>query len=200
MARFSVAPAGDDSPEEAARAPELERLLRRSAQGDEPAFGRLYDLVAARVYGLVRRVVRDPAQSEEVTQDVFLEIWRHSARFDATKGSALSWMLTIAHRKSVDRVRSAEAARERDESYGAANQDVGHDSTAELAVERLDAQRVRQALDTLTDTQRGALELAYLSGYTHTEVAAILDLPLGTAKTRIRDGLIRLRDTLGVTT
>ncbi|GAB3046705.1 ECF RNA polymerase sigma factor SigK [Intrasporangium mesophilum] len=200
MARFSVAPAGDDSPEEAARAPELELLLRRSAQGDEPAFGRLYDLVAARVYGLVRRVVRDPAQSEEVTQDVFLEIWRHSARFDATKGSALSWMLTIAHRKSVDRVRSAEAARDRDESYGAANQDVGHDSTAELAVERLDAQRVRQALDTLTDTQRGALELAYLSGYTHTEVAAILDLPLGTAKTRIRDGLIRLRDTLGVTT
>jgi RNA polymerase sigma-70 factor (ECF subfamily) len=200
VARFSVASSGDDSPEGAAPAPELELLLRRSAQGDEPAFGRLYDLVAARVYGLVRRVVRDPAQSEEVTQDVFLEIWRHSARFDATKGSALTWILTIAHRKSVDRVRSAEAARERDESYGAANQDVGHDSTAELAVERLDAQRVRQALDTLTDTQRGALELAYLSGYTHTEVAAILDLPLGTAKTRIRDGLIRLRDTLGVTT
>jgi len=200
MARFSVASSGEDSPEGTAHAAELELLLRRSAQGDEPAFGRLYDLVAARVYGLVRRVVRDPAQSEEVTQDVFLEIWRHSARFDPTKGSALSWMLTIAHRKSVDRVRSAEAACERDESYGAANQDIGHDSTAEAVVERLDAQRVHRALATLTDTQRGALELAYLSGYTHTEVAAILDLPLGTAKTRIRDGLIRLRDTLGVTT
>ncbi len=200
MARFSVTSSGEDSPEETARPPELELLLGRAATGDEGAFGRLYDLVVARVFGLVQRVVRDPAQSEEVTQDVFLEIWRHSARFDPAKGSALSWMLTIAHRKSVDRVRSAAAARERDESYGAANQDVGHDSTAELAVERLDAQRVHRALDTLTDTQRGALELAYLSGYTHTEVAAILDLPLGTAKTRIRDGLIRLRDTLGVIT
>jgi RNA polymerase sigma-70 factor (ECF subfamily) len=199
MARFSVVPSGEDSPERAARAPELERLLHRSAQGDEDAFGRLYDLVSARIYGLVRRVVRDPAQSEEVTQDVFLEIWRHGARFDAGRGSAVSWMLTIAHRKAVDRVRSAEAARERDESYGAANQNVGHDSTAEEVVERLDAERVHRALETLTDAQRGALELAYLSGYTHTEVAAILDLPLGTAKTRIRDGLIRLRDTLGVT-
>jgi RNA polymerase sigma-70 factor (ECF subfamily) len=200
MARFSPAASGEGPPERTAGAPELEVLLRRSAQGDESAFGRLYDLVAVRVYGLVRRVVRDPEQSEEVTQDVFLEIWRHSTRFDPTKGSALSWMLTIAHRKSVDRVRSAEAARHRDESYGAANQDVGHDSTTEQAEQRLDAQLVHRALDTLTETQRRALELAYLSGYTHTEVAAILDLPLGTAKTRIRDGLIRLRDTLGVST
>ena len=200
MARFSPAASGEGPPERAAGVSELEVLLRRSAQGDESAFGRLYDLVAARVYGLVRRVVRDPEQSEEVTQDVFLEIWRHSTRFDPTKGSALSWMLTIAHRKSVDRVRSAEAARQRDESYGAANQDVGHDSTTEQAEQRLDAQLVHRALDTLTETQRRALELAYLSGYTHTEVAAILDLPLGTAKTRIRDGLIRLRDTLGVST
>ena len=201
MARFSVvSSSGEDSPEEeTARPPELARLLVRSAQGDEAAFGRLYDLVSARIYGLVRRVVRDPAQSEEVTQDVFLEIWRHSARFEATRGSALSWMLTIAHRKAVDRVRSSQASRLRDEGYGASNQEVGHDSTAEEVVERLDAERVRRALDTLTDAQRGALELAYFSGYTHTEVAALLELPLGTAKTRIRDGLIRLRDTLGVT-
>jgi len=199
MARFSVVSSGEDSPEEAAGAPEHEQLLRRSATGDEDAFGALYDLVSPRIYGLVRRVVRDPAQSEEVAQEVFLEIWRHSARFDGSRGSALSWMLTIAHRKAVDRVRSSEAARGRDESYGVASQEVSHDSTSEAAVERLDAERVHRALETLTEAQRGALELAYLSGYTHTEVAAMLDLPLGTAKTRIRDGLIRLRDTLGVT-
>ena len=118
---------------------------------------------------------------------------------DPSRGSALSWMLTIAHRKAVDRVRSAEAARHRDTNYGTSNQDVTHDSTSEAVVERLDAERVHRALATLTEAQRRALELAYLSGYTHTEVATMLDLPLGTAKTRIRDGLIRLRDTLGVT-
>ncbi|GAA5035515.1 sigma-70 family RNA polymerase sigma factor [Terrabacter aeriphilus] len=199
MSRFSVVPSGDDSPEGAPRPASLEQLLHRSATGDESAFAELYDAVSARLFGLVRRVVRDPAQSEEVTQEVFLEIWRHSARFDPAKGGALSWMLTIAHRKAVDRVRSAEAARNRDVGYGTSHQDVSHDSTSEAVVERLDAERVHLALATLTQAQRQALELAYLSGYTHTEVATMLDLPLGTAKTRIRDGLIRLRDTLGVT-
>jgi RNA polymerase sigma-70 factor (ECF subfamily) len=199
MSRFSVVPSGDESPEGTTSPVSLEQLLRRSATGDEVAFADLYDAVSARLFGIVRRVVRDLAQSEEVTQESFLEIWKHSARFDPSKGSALSWMLTIAHRKAVDRVRSAEAARRRDDGYGAGNQDVTHDSTAEAVVERLDAERVHRALDTLTRAQRQALELAYLSGYTHTEVATMLDLPLGTAKTRIRDGLIRLRDTLGVT-
>jgi RNA polymerase sigma-70 factor (ECF subfamily) len=198
MSRFSVVPSGDASPEGPARI-DLERLLRRSAAGDEDAFAELYDAVSSRLYGLVRRVLRDPAQSEEVAQEVFLDIWRQSARFDPARGSALSWMLTIAHRKAVDRVRSAEAARHRDDNYGTSNQDVDHDSTSEAVVERLDAERVHRALATLTEAQRQALELAYLSGYTHTEVATMLDLPLGTAKTRIRDGLIRLRDTLGVT-
>jgi RNA polymerase sigma-70 factor (ECF subfamily) len=199
MSRFSVVPSGDESPKGPTRPVPQEQLLRRAATGDETAFAELYDAVSPRLFGLVRRVVRDPAQSEEVTQEVFLEIWRHSARFDPSKGAAMSWMLTIAHRKAVDRVRSAEAARNRDEGYGASNQDVTHDSTAEAVVERLDAERVHRALETLTPVQRQALELAYLSGYTHTEVATMLDLPLGTAKTRIRDGLIRLRDTLGVT-
>jgi RNA polymerase sigma-70 factor (ECF subfamily) len=199
MSRFSVVPSGDESPKGPTRPVPVEQLLRRAATGDETPFAELYDAVSPRLFGLVRRVVRDPAQSEEVTQEVFLEIWRHSARFDPSKGAAMSWMLTIAHRKAVDRVRSAEAARNRDEGYGASNQDVTHDSTAEAVVERLDAERVHRALETLTPVQRQALELAYLSGYTHTEVATMLDLPLGTAKTRIRDGLIRLRDTLGVT-
>jgi RNA polymerase sigma-70 factor (ECF subfamily) len=198
MSRFSVVPSGDASPEGPARI-DLERLLRRSAAGDEDAFAELYDAVSSRLYGLVRRVLRDPAQSEEVAQEVFLDIWRQSSRFDPARGSALSWMLTIAHRRAVDRVRSAVASRQRDDTYGTSNQDVDHDSTSEAVVERLDAERVHRALATLTEAQRQALELAYLSGYTHTEVATMLDLPLGTAKTRIRDGLIRLRDTLGVT-
>src|SRR4051794_3648705 len=177
MSRFSVVPSGDASPGGPARPVTLEQLLHRAATGDETAFAELYDAVSSRLFGLVRRVLRDPAQSEEVSQEVFLDIWRHSARFDPAKGSALSWMLTIAHRKAVDRVRSAEAARHRDDSYGTGNQDVTHDSTSEAVVERLDAQRVHQALDTLTEVQRRALELAYLSGYTHTEVATMLDIP-----------------------
>jgi len=121
-----------------------------------------------------------------------------SARFDPDRGSALSWMLTIAHRKSVDRVRSAEAQTRRDTTYDMKQQAVPYDSTAEDAHRELDAQRVRKALDSLTPTQREAVDLAYFGGYTHREVAALLDLPEGTAKTRIRDGLIRLRDTMGV--
>lgn len=177
---------------------DLAELLRASARGDESAFADLYDAVSARVYGLVLRVLRDPAQSEEVAQEVFLDIWRTSSRFDSALGSPLAWMLTIAHRKAVDRVRSAQSASDRDDAYSSRNQDREFDVTAETVERRLDAQRVRHALDSLTETQRGAVELAYLGGYTHTEVAGLLGVPLGTAKTRIRDGLIRLRDTLGV--
>ncbi|MEP7035463.1 MAG: sigma-70 family RNA polymerase sigma factor, partial [Actinomycetota bacterium] len=121
-------------------------------------------------------------------------------RFDPDRGSALSWLMTIGHRKAVDRVRSAEAARRRDTAYEAQTQDAPFDQTVEQAHGNLEAQRVRRALDTLTEAQRGALELAYFGGYTHREVAVMLNLPLGTAKTRIRDGLIRLRDTLGLET
>ena len=180
------------------RADDLAEMLKACSLGDEDAFARLYDATSSRIFGLVLRVVRDRAQAEEVTQDVLLEIWRMSARFDQERGSALSWMLTIAHRKAVDRVRSAEASTRREAAYEARNQAPAYDSTSEEAHRHLDAQRVRRALDTLTEAQRGALELAYLGGYTHREVAAMLDLPLGTAKTRIRDGLIRLRDTLGL--
>ena len=179
-------------------APDLADLLRRSARGDEQAFARLYDATATRVFGLAVRVVRDPAQAEEVTQEVFLEIWRTASRFDPDRGSPLGWLLTITHRKAVDRVRSAEAATRRDATYHEQNQPVEHDSTAEAAHASLDAHRVRGALAALTKVQREAVGLAYLGGYTHTEVATMLDLPVGTAKTRIRDGLIRLRDAMGV--
>ncbi len=177
---------------------ELAALLQRSARGDRAAFASLYDGTAARVYGLALRVVRDPAQAEEVTQEAFLEIWRTASRYDAARGSAVSWLLTITHRKAVDRVRSAEASSRRESTYHHRNQTVDHDSTADAATASLEARRVRTALGALTEVQREAIELAYFGGYTHTEVATLLDLPVGTAKTRIRDGLIRLRDTIGV--
>jgi RNA polymerase sigma-70 factor (ECF subfamily) len=176
----------------------LAELLRRAARGDEAAFAEWYDATAARAFGLAVRVLRDRAQAEEVTQESYLDCWRQAARFDPRKGSAMAWLLTIVHRKAVDRVRSAEAAERRDAAYGQREVAVAHDETSEEAAASIEAQRVRAALAHLTSKQREAVELAFFGGYTHTEVATMLDLPVGTAKTRIRDGLIRLRDALGV--
>ena len=188
-----ASPQGGVSP-----APDLADLLKACGLGDQAAFAQLYDATASRVVGLAVRVVRDRAQAEEVAQEAFLEIWKTSSRFDPAKGCPLGWLLTIVHRKAVDRVRSAEASTKRDTTYHQRNQPVEHDSTAEAATASLEARRVRQALAGLTSVQREELELAYFGGYTHTEVATMLELPVGTAKTRIRDGLIRLRDTMGV--
>ena len=194
----SGSPIGEPEGSGAVASPDLAELLKLSGRGDEAAFAQLYDATAARAFGLAVRVIRDPAQAEEVTQEAFLEIWRTASRFDKERGSAVSWILTLVHRKSVDRVRSAEASTRRDTTYHQSDVTVEHDSTAEAAQASMEARRVRQALGSLTEVQRQALELAYFKGYTHTEVATMLDLPLGTAKTRIRDGLIRLRDTMGV--
>jgi RNA polymerase sigma-70 factor (ECF subfamily) len=178
--------------------PDLTILIASVANGDQAAFASLYDALSPTIFGVVRRVLRDGSQAEEVTQEVFVEIWKQATRFDAARGSVRTWAVTIAHRRAVDRVRSAEASSRRDTAYEQRHLEVDHDQTAEAATANIEARRVRSALATLTEAQRGALELAYFGGYTHTEVAAMLDLPLGTAKTRIRDGLIRLRDTLGV--
>ncbi|WP_420113291.1 ECF RNA polymerase sigma factor SigK [Pseudactinotalea sp.] len=186
-------PSGAGSGTEQDPAAALGSLLRRSARGDEAAFGELYDATSARVYGLVIRVVRDPAQAAEVTQDCYLQIWQNAARFDPDRGSPLGWMLTLAHRRAVDRVRSAQSGIEREQRY-AVREPQQVEDVGETVVERLDAERVRRALSGLTTIQREAIELAYFGGYTHTEVAGLLDVPLGTAKTRLRDGLIRLRD------
>lgn len=176
----------------------LAALLARSSRGDESAFAELYDLTGAKVFGLARRVVRDPAQAEEVAQEAYLEIWRQSARFDPARGSALAWMLTIVHRRAVDRVRSAESAQARDRRYAAVGDGPEYDVVDEAVTANLEQARVRRALETLTDVQREAVTLAYYGGYTHREVSDLLGVPLGTVKTRMRDGLIRLRDTLGV--
>ncbi|MGH3921864.1 MAG: sigma-70 family RNA polymerase sigma factor [Pseudonocardiaceae bacterium] len=176
-----------------------EQLLAQVAKGDQAAFGQLYDRVAGTVYGLIRRVLRDPAQSEEVAQEVLLEIWRSAARFDSARGTANAWIMTMAHRRAVDRVRSEQASRARDDRAGVLAQRAdAFDVVAEEVELRLEHQQVRAALGKLTDLQREAVELAYYGGYTYCEVAELLGAPLGTVKTRLRDGLIRLRDTLGL--
>ncbi len=177
-----------------------EGLLEQAARGDEQAFAAFYDVVAARVFGLVRSVVRDPARSEEVTQEVMLELWRTAPRYSAERGSATTWALTIAHRRAVDRVRSEQASRDRDLRVAVRDAAVPDEDVAAVVGDRLDRERVSRALAELTDNQRRSVELAFYGGYSHRVVAAMLDLPLGTVKTRIRDGLIRLRDRLEVAT
>ena len=197
MSSSNPSPSGAPAPGGDA-APALGDLLALSSRGDEQAFAQLYDLTSARVFGLARRVVRDPAQAEEVAQEAYLEVWRSSARYDARLGSALAWILTIAHRRAVDRVRSAQSANDRDVRYARLDEGPAYDVVDEVVTARLEGARVRQALGSLTDVQREAVTLAYYRGYTHREVSDLLGVPLGTVKTRMRDGLIRLRDTLGV--
>jgi RNA polymerase sigma-70 factor (ECF subfamily) len=175
-----------------------DELLRQVARGDEQAFRALYDQLAPRVFGLAKRVVRDPAQAEEVAQEALVEVWRTAARFDATKGSATSWVLTITHRRSVDRVRAAQAGADRERRVAAASTDTPYDDVVEEVTASLEQQQVRRCLQGLTDLQREAITLAYYDGFTYREVAEKLDTALPTIKSRMRDGLIRMRDCLGV--
>jgi RNA polymerase sigma-70 factor, ECF subfamily len=178
------------------RGQDLDGLLDRVARGDQDAFEAVYDQLAGPVYGLIRKVVRDPAQSEEVTQEVLLEVWRTASRFDAARGSAATWVMTIAHRRAIDRVRSTSASAEREQKT--AQPLVLSDEVAETVAANMDAERVRRCLGGLTELQRESITLAYYGGYTYSQVAALLHTALGTVKTRIRDGLIRLRDCMGV--
>jgi len=178
---------------------DLDDLMTRVADGDREAFAALYDAVAARVYGLIRRVLRDAALAEEVAQEALVEVWRTAARFDPARGSATSWIFTIAHRRAVDRVRAEQAAAERERRTARAS--VPFDDVIEEVTARLEQHAVRNCLDTLTRLQREAILLAFYGGLTYPEVADRLGAPLPTVKTRMRDGLIRLRDclTTGVT-
>ncbi|SMQ15253.1 RNA polymerase sigma-70 factor, ECF subfamily [Streptomyces sp. Ag82_O1-12] len=176
---------------------EADELLLLVAGGDQKAFEELYAVVSGPVFGLVRRVVRDPAQSEEVAQEVLLELWRSAAKFDPGRGSAMSWILTLAHRRAVDRVRSARAAGERERREALRANQPAFDQVTEEVEAGLEREWVRRCLDRLTVLQRQSVTLAYYEGYTYREVAEQLSLPLGTVKTRMRDGLTRMRECLG---
>lgn len=173
----------------------LDDLLVASARGDDDAFAQLYDGFAPAVFGLAKRVVRDPARAEEITQDVFLSVWRFATRFDPGKGSAQTWIMTLTHRRAVDVVRAEEAASRRETR--ASTYDTPFDSVTDHVTTRIEGQQVRRCLGTLTELQREAVTLAYYGGYTYPEVSALLKVNLSTIKTRMRDGLIRLRDCLG---
>ncbi len=170
--------------------------IARVAEGDQAAFASLYDLLAPSVFGVVRRVLRDPSQAEEVTQEVFVEIWRLAARFDPERGSVRTWAVTIAHRRAVDRVRSEQSHRDRQTTVGSAALELPP-SPEDDAIDAEDRIRARAAMATLPDVQREALELAFYDGLTHVQIADHLGVALGTVKTRIRDGLIRLRTSMG---
>lgn len=175
----------------------LELMIADVARGDHAAFAGVYDRAAPGVFGTVQRVLRDPSQSEEVTQEVLLEVWRTAARFNPAAGSAAAWIATIAHRRAVDRVRSEQKAADR-ELRAAVAAPVAYDDVTDTVETTLDRERVRRCLAGLTELQRESVTLAYYGGYSYREVAALLGVAVGTVKTRMRDGLIRLRDCLGV--
>jgi len=173
---------------------DVDDLMRRAARGDAAAFEELYDELAPAVHGLARRVVRDPARAEDVTQEVFIDVWRRATRFDGERGKAKTWIMTIAHRRAVDAVRRSEAQKRQD--HQGAPDEVSHDEPGDALIAADEHGAVRDCLQTLTELQLESVRLAYFNGYTYGEVATLLDKPLPTIKTRMRDGLIRLRDCL----
>jgi RNA polymerase sigma-70 factor, ECF subfamily len=178
---------------------DLDALLHRVAHHrDAEAFAALYDHTRARVYGLVTRVLRDHGYSEETTQEVYLEVWRTADTYSSSKGSALAWLMTIAHRRAIDRVRSEQAATQRESRYGASNVEASRDVVAEAALASDERRRVVECLDGLTDVQRQCIEMAYYGGLTYAQVSQRLSANLSTIKSRMRDGLRGLRNCLGV--
>lgn len=177
---------------------DLDALLRRVAHRDTDAFAQLYDATRSRVYGMVCRVLRDRGYSEETTQDVYLQVWRTAESYDPASGSALAWLLTLAHRRAVDRVRSEQAASQRDSRYGSANVERDTDSVTDAVLSGEDCRRVTACLDGLTDIQRECIELAYYQGMTYVQVSERLSANLATVKSRMRDALRGLRNCLGV--
>ena len=182
-----------------ASAARLAELVALSARGHEEAFAELYDRTAARIHGVALRVLRSADHAAEVTQEVFVEVWRQAARYSSEKGSVMAWMTTMAHRRAVDRVRSVSSEVARDERYAAATADRPADYVWAGVEQRLDVERVRKGMASLTAIQREAIMLTYFGGYSQSQVAQLLNLPLGTVKTRIRDGLIGLRAALSST-
>ncbi|ABY23018.1 RNA polymerase sigma factor [Renibacterium salmoninarum ATCC 33209] len=176
----------------------LVELIRATAQGNHEAFAELYRLTSRRVYGMARRVLIDAELAEDATQEVYLQIWQNAAKFDSSAGSPLAWLMTIAHRRAVDKVRSTQSSTDREARYGAASQGIEHDEVADAVSDKIDAESVVKCLATLTDTQQESVKLAYYGGLTYREVAEKLGAAVPTVKSRIRDGLLRLKSCLEV--
>jgi RNA polymerase sigma-70 factor (ECF subfamily) len=197
-----ITPTGSDSGQVAGESsgsvPDLAGLLKRIAEQDQGAFAEFYAQTSRRVYGLARRVLIDPELSEDTTQEVYLQVWNMADRFNAEAGSPMAWLMTLAHRRAVDRVRAEQSSTDREARYGAAMQVKDHDDVVDTVTQRLEAEAVVQCLETLTDTQKESVRLAYYGGLTYREVAEKLGVAVPTIKSRIRDGLIRLKTCLGV--
>jgi RNA polymerase sigma-70 factor (ECF subfamily) len=177
---------------------QLGTLLGQIADGDRAAFAEFYRLTSRRVFGMARRVLIDLELSEDATQEVFLQVWQNAGAFNAAAGSPLAWLMTISHRRAVDKVRSAQASTDREAKYGANSQEIDHDSVSDEVGSRMDAEAVVRCLGTLTETQQESVRLAYYVGLTYREVAERLNSAIPTIKSRIRDGLIRLKTCLEV--
>jgi RNA polymerase sigma-70 factor (ECF subfamily) len=176
-----------------ARIRTLAELLELVADDQVDAFAEFYQRSSPRVMAIAKSVLRDSHQADEVTQEVYLEIWQHAGSFDASLGSASSWISRIAHSRSVDRVRSAAAVRARDIKYNEQTVPVYADLVVEDVLRRADAHGLHRAMAKVTYLQREALTVTYLLGHTQREASVILQIPLATLKTRVRDGLQRLR-------
>lgn len=190
---------GVTNPARESVADSAQELMAAVATGDQTAFAGLYDLLCRTVHGTCLGVLRDPDHAAEVAQEVWVEVWRTAARYDAARGSVRTWVTTLAHRRAVDRVRAVQAQRDRDQRVLDESTERPFDVVADDVEHRLEQSAVRDCLGSLTETQRTAVVLAYYGGRTYREVAAELDAALPTVKTRIRDGLLRLKDCLGVT-
>ena len=173
----------------------LAELLDLTAGGDTAAFAELYRRMAWQVLGVATSTLRDASHAEEVTQEVFLEIWKRASRFDSAKGSASSWVMRIAHARSVDRVRQAQAARNRDDVYFQREFEPEFDSVVDDVLRKVDSHRLRVAVAELTPLQREAVTMTFYTGHSYREASDALGIPRATMKTRVRDGLLALRRT-----
>jgi len=187
-----------DTAESRKRDQELIDLVRKIAEGDQSALATLYDSTNRLVYGLILRVLSDASTAEEVLLDVYTQVWRQASTYDTSRGAPLAWVTTIARSRAIDRLRSGWQDQMRKEPLEAiGDAPTGAESPEEATVASERQKFVREALAQLTPEQREVIELAYYSGLSHSEIAAKLNQPLGTVKTRTRLGMMKLREALG---
>ena len=189
-------PVGEARPQRALADEEcLQGWIARMVRQDEKALGELYETMAGRVYGLALRITRHVQTAEEVTEDAFWQVWRQAPRFDATRGSAVTWILTITRSRALDALRRCDTADPLDEE-ALADLQAGSDPQDLLAAVQRE-HRLHAALRNLDPLPRQLVALAFFRGLSHEEIASQTSLPLGTVKSHIRRALLRLRQLLG---